>query len=50
VKRGRGASGDQLYAEYLRSSSLTDASQEEVNGTRKIGIAVERYITKYLEI
>lgn len=42
VRRGRGDSEDQLYAEYLRSSSSTGASREEVTGTRKNSLAGER--------
>jgi hypothetical protein len=41
VRRGRGDSGDQLYAEYLRSSSSTGGSQEVVTGTRKASLALE---------
>jgi hypothetical protein len=42
VRRGRGDSENQLYAEYLRSSSSTGASREEVTGTRKNSLAGER--------
>lgn len=42
VRRGRGDSGDQLYAEYLRSSSSTGESQEGVTTARKASLAMDR--------
>ncbi|KAN0119674.1 hypothetical protein V8E51_001882 [Hyaloscypha variabilis] len=42
VRRGRGDNEDQLYAEYLRSSSSTGESREGVSGTRKASFALER--------
>jgi hypothetical protein len=42
VRRGRGDSGGQLYAEYSRSSSSTGESHQGVTGTRKASLAMER--------
>jgi len=42
VRRGRGDSEDQLYAEYLRSSSATGESQDGLAGTRKASFALDR--------